>query len=81
MWLFDNYVIPLAKKFQTCGVSCDELLDYAWGNRAQWSMKANNIVKENVPDMLNLHHESNTIGVDNTDGPIGVISNIYFRCI
>lgn len=36
LWFFDNYVIPLAKKLFECqvfGVSSDEYLQYAIGNR------------------------------------------------
>lgn len=47
LWFFDNYIIPLAKKLQTCGVfgvSCDELLDYANDNRAEWAVKGRDIV-------------------------------------
>ena len=51
LWFFDNYIIPLAKKLKTCGVfgvSCDELLDYATDNRAEWATKGCSIVQENV---------------------------------
>lgn len=47
LWFFDNYIIPLAKKLKTCGVfgvSCDELLDYANDNRAEWAAKGRDIV-------------------------------------
>jgi 3'5'-cyclic nucleotide phosphodiesterase len=49
LWFFDNYIIPLAKKLKTCGVfgvSCDELLDYAMDNRAEWAMKGKEIVAQ-----------------------------------
>jgi hypothetical protein len=51
LWFFDNYIIPLAKKLETCGVfgvSCGELLDYARDNRSEWAVKGRDIVKENV---------------------------------
>jgi 3'5'-cyclic nucleotide phosphodiesterase len=51
LWFFDNYIIPLAKKLKTCGVfgvSCDELLDYATDNRAEWAIKGKDIVAELV---------------------------------
>jgi 3'5'-cyclic nucleotide phosphodiesterase len=51
LWFFDNYIIPLANKLKTCGVfgvSCDELLDYANRNRAEWAAKGRSIVAESV---------------------------------
>ena len=51
LWFFDNYIIPLAKKLETCGVfgvSCGELLDYAHDNRAEWAAKGHGIVTENL---------------------------------
>lgn len=48
LWFFDNYVIPLAKKLDTCGVfgvSSDEYLNYAQKNRAEWHMKGEEIVE------------------------------------
>jgi class 3 adenylate cyclase len=44
---FDNYIIPLAKKLETCGVfgvSSDEYLSYALENRREWEFKGENIV-------------------------------------
>ena len=44
---FDFYIIPLAKKLKNCGVfgvSCDEYLNYAQTNRAQWVQKGPEIV-------------------------------------
>jgi hypothetical protein len=38
LWFFDNYVIPLAKKLEECGVfgvSSDECLNYALENRKE----------------------------------------------
>jgi 3'5'-cyclic nucleotide phosphodiesterase len=49
LWFFDNYVIPLAKKLETCGVfgvSSDEFLTYATENRKEWAAKGEKIVKE-----------------------------------
>jgi 3'5'-cyclic nucleotide phosphodiesterase len=49
LWFFDNYIIPLAQKLRECqvfGVSCDEFLDYAKDNRAEWEMKGREIVVE-----------------------------------
>eukprot|EP00526_Cylindrotheca_closterium_P004051 CAMPEP_0113631926 /NCGR_PEP_ID=MMETSP0017_2-20120614/16591_1 /TAXON_ID=2856 /ORGANISM="Cylindrotheca closterium" /LENGTH=1166 /DNA_ID=CAMNT_0000542455 /DNA_START=14 /DNA_END=3514 /DNA_ORIENTATION=+ /assembly_acc=CAM_ASM_000147 len=46
---FDFYVIPLAKKLDSCGVfgvSSDEYLNYAKGNREEWVREGENIVKE-----------------------------------
>eukprot|EP00977_Amphora_coffeiformis_P014213 scaffold3939_cov166-Amphora_coffeaeformis.AAC.2 len=47
MGFFDFYIIPLAKKLKDCGVfgvSCDEYLNYAKKNRAQWEQKGQEIV-------------------------------------
>jgi hypothetical protein len=55
LWFFDNYIIPLAKKLKTCGVfgvSCDELLDYATDNRAEWEFKGRAIVDELILEIF-----------------------------
>ena len=47
LWFFDNYVIPLAKKLESCGVfgvSSDEYLSYALANRDEWEKKGKDIV-------------------------------------
>jgi hypothetical protein len=47
MWFYDNYVIPLAKKLESCGVfgvSCDEYLSYAVANRKEWEEKGESVV-------------------------------------
>jgi hypothetical protein len=44
---FDNYIIPLAKKLEKCGifgVSSDEYLNYALENHREWEMKGRDIV-------------------------------------
>lgn len=49
---FDNYVIPLARKLEDCGVfgvSSDEYLNYAAANRNEWEAKGQEIV-ENMID-------------------------------
>jgi class 3 adenylate cyclase len=49
---FDNYVIPLARNLKECnvfGVSCDEFLTYALGNRHEWAVKGKQITSEMVP--------------------------------
>mmetsp|Transcript_24295 Transcript_24295/g.59496 ORF Transcript_24295/g.59496 Transcript_24295/m.59496 type:complete len:1200 (-) Transcript_24295:66-3665(-) len=49
LWFFDNYVIPLAKKLDDCGVfgvSSDECLNYALENRNEWEAKGKSIVEE-----------------------------------
>jgi hypothetical protein len=46
---FDNYVIPLAKKLETCGVfgvSSDEYLNYAVQNRSEWENRGQDVVRE-----------------------------------
>lgn len=45
---FDFYIIPLAKKLETCGVfgvSSDEYLSYAQHNRDEWAEKGEAIVE------------------------------------
>eukprot|EP00980_Cylindrotheca_fusiformis_P019960 scaffold7029_cov100-Cylindrotheca_fusiformis.AAC.3 len=48
---FDNYVIPLAKKLDECGVfgvCSDECYSYAMENRMEWESKGETIVKDMV---------------------------------
>ena len=48
---FDNYVIPLARKLEECGVfgvSSEEYLNYALQNRAEWEERGQELVKELV---------------------------------
>jgi hypothetical protein len=48
IWFFDNYIIPLAKKLNDCGVfgvSYHEYLSYAQENRAEWARKGEEIVE------------------------------------
>jgi 3'5'-cyclic nucleotide phosphodiesterase len=57
---FDNYVIPLAKKMQTCGafgVAADEFLDYTLNNRLEWEAKGRQIV-ELAKNQMRLSHRS-----------------------
>ncbi|CAJ1963512.1 unnamed protein product [Cylindrotheca closterium] len=47
LWFFDNYVIPLAKKLEECGVfgvSSDECLNYALENRKEWEIRGRDLV-------------------------------------
>jgi len=46
---YDFYIIPLAKKLDTCGVfgvSSDEYLNYAQLNRDEWEREGASIVEE-----------------------------------
>ena len=46
---FDYYIIPLAKKLETCGVfgvSSHEYLSYAQNNRREWEAKGQQMVKD-----------------------------------
>ena len=46
---FDYYIIPLAKKLESCGVfgvSSDECLNYAKANRREWELKGKAIVEK-----------------------------------
>ena len=59
LWFFDNYVIPLAKKLDECGVfgvCSDECLNYALENRKEWDAKGEQVVKE----MTQRYLEKNT---------------------
>lgn len=49
MGFFDFYIIPLAKKLETCGVfgvSSHEYRNYALANRREWESKGEAIVAE-----------------------------------
>ncbi|CAB9513950.1 Receptor-type guanylate cyclase gcy [Seminavis robusta] len=51
IWFFDNYVIPLAKKLNQCGVfgvSSDEYLTYAQSNRNEWEEKGQQLVDKMI---------------------------------
>ena len=51
---FDFYIIPLAKKLKDCGVfgvSCDEYLNYALRNRAEWEVRGQEVVAEMIARM------------------------------
>jgi len=48
---YDYYIIPLAKKLETCGVfgvSSHEYLSYAQANRREWEAKGEQLVKDYV---------------------------------
>eukprot|EP00980_Cylindrotheca_fusiformis_P011198 scaffold2563_cov124-Cylindrotheca_fusiformis.AAC.29 len=60
---FDFYVIPLAKKLQSCGVfgvSSDEYLNYAKANRDEWVHKGEALVKEYLEKYRRRQHEDAT---------------------
>jgi hypothetical protein len=51
IWFFDNYVIPLARKLEECGVfgvTSDECLNYALENRKEWEVRGKEMVKDMV---------------------------------
>jgi hypothetical protein len=51
LWFFDNYIIPLAKKLDECGVfgvASDECLFNAIENRREWALKGHSVVEEMV---------------------------------
>lgn len=53
IWFFDNYIIPLAKKLESCGVfgvSSAEYLDYAIANRMEWEAKGHDLVAQMVEE-------------------------------
>ena len=50
---FDFYIIPLAKKLESCGVfgvSSDECLNYAQANRREWELKGKSIVERYIKE-------------------------------
>jgi hypothetical protein len=56
IWFFDCYVIPLARKLESCGVfgvSSDEYLTYALANRKEWEEKGEEIVARMVDQCKN----------------------------
>jgi 3'5'-cyclic nucleotide phosphodiesterase len=55
--LFDNYIIPLAKKLKDCalfGISSDEYLNYALDNRKQWEQQAKSVMEELIQSVQDL---------------------------
>ena len=69
---FDYYLIPLAKKLESCGVfgvSSDEYLDYAIANRNEWKIKGHDIVKGYIKEATTTSGcfvTTTTGGIDNT---------------
>lgn len=58
IWFFDNYVIPLAKKLEECGVfgvSSAEYLNYATENRNQWEREGEEICRNMVAKYKSLY--------------------------
>ena len=57
LWFFDNYIIPLARKLEECGVfgvSSDECLNYALENRKEVRFDLRNTLFEFVCGILRL---------------------------
>ena len=53
MGFFDFYIIPLAKKLEECGVfgvSSDEYLNYALGNRREWEARGQEVVENLIKE-------------------------------
>eukprot|EP00980_Cylindrotheca_fusiformis_P022093 scaffold8976_cov126-Cylindrotheca_fusiformis.AAC.5 len=51
---FDFYVIPLAKKLESCGVfgvSSDEYLNYAKANRDEWVREGEDLVLQYLEEI------------------------------
>ena len=62
LWFFDNYIIPLAKKLDDCGVfgvSSDEYLSYAVSNRKEWEGKGEEVVKELLSNAEEFYKKQN----------------------
>ena len=61
LWFFDNYIIPLARKLEECGVfgvASEECLNYALENRKEWAVKGKAIVQEMLEDFHSKKKES-----------------------
>eukprot|EP00980_Cylindrotheca_fusiformis_P020351 scaffold7354_cov93-Cylindrotheca_fusiformis.AAC.4 len=57
---FDFYIIPLAKKLDSCGVfgvSSDEYMNYAKSNRDEWVREGEAIVQAYIAKYNKQHHE------------------------
>eukprot|EP00980_Cylindrotheca_fusiformis_P016282 scaffold4838_cov110-Cylindrotheca_fusiformis.AAC.6 len=64
---FDFYVIPLAKKLQSCGVfgvASDEYLNYAISNREEWVRKGEGLVKQYLTTYYRRQHQDGTSDSD-----------------
>jgi hypothetical protein len=58
---FDFYIIPLAKKLESCGcfgVSSDEYLSYAKANREEWVREGEKMVDEYIQRYIAAHGEA-----------------------
>lgn len=65
LWFFDNYIIPLAKKLEECGVfgvSSDECLNYALENRKEWETRGKDLVRS-MKDRYTEMKEGKSAGV------------------
>ena len=73
----DNYVIPLAKKLNDCGVfgvTSDESLNYARANREEWEAEGIQLVAEMVEELLG--HIRNNTGKDEQYQSSGVCRDV-----
>jgi hypothetical protein len=64
IWFFDNYVIPLARKLEECGVfgvTSDECLNEALENRKEWEVKDKELVKY-MAERVQLSRKTSQIG-------------------
>lgn len=60
IWFFDNYVIPLAKKLDDCGVfgvSSDEYFNYAVANSKEWEARGEEVVAKMIEKYSALYPE------------------------
>jgi hypothetical protein len=67
LWFFDNYVIPLARKLEECGVfgvASEESLNYALENRAEWAVKGKDIVKRMISTVQERQNASGFVSGD-----------------
>lgn len=64
---FDFYIIPLAKKLESCGVfgkSSDEFLNYARSNRDEWESRGEDVVREILESIKQEQEQKNVNPLD-----------------
>lgn len=70
LWFFDNYVIPLAKKLDECGVfgvASDECLFNAIENRREWASKGESVVEEMLARCRQLDIKLDSVSEEDED--------------
>lgn len=75
IWFFDNYILPLAKKLDSCGVfgvSSDEYLNWALQNRSEWESKGQQIVADMTERCKEIMENSNVADGDDIESGLAV---------